>query len=173
MPPDTETKPKRQTWFDVMPDGLPMPELLSHAELLEELHRRDIDVQRYTLEYYRRNNIIPRPIRRQHAGAVRPVYPHWYVSVIEQIKRWQAQGKSLDDIREAIQPVIQMWAVSGILWRHPILDQAEADLDAALRKYAAAYADHVDLRGRNINTIRVSLFDDEGKTIDYHDTGPS
>ena len=172
MPPDTETKPKRQTWLDVMPAGMPLPELLSHDDLLEELNRRGIELSSSALEYYRNLNILPRPIRRRHEGRTQPVYPLWYIHAIEYLKQMQAENKSLDEIRHAIKPRLKTWALSGVHWHHPVLDQAEADLDAALREYAKTYMEQGELRGRNINMIRVTLFDDDGEPIDYHDTGP-
>ena len=34
MPPDTETKPKHETWLDWMPEGAPEPDVMSRDELI-------------------------------------------------------------------------------------------------------------------------------------------
>jgi hypothetical protein len=173
MPTATNEKPvpvkeKPKTWLDWMPEGAPIPDLLSHEELLDELHERGIDISSYTLEHWRRNGILPRPVRRPHLSAVRPVYPSWFIPAIAHIRQQQANGKGLDEIRDAISPLLTMWALSAVQWRDVDLDAATAALDMALREYARASQGWLRDKGV-INSIRVSLLDDGGNELDYHD----
>jgi DNA-binding transcriptional MerR regulator len=168
----TAEKPKtaKPTWLDWHPEGAPLPPLLSHEELLEELHEQGIDISPYTLEHWRRTGILPRPVRRAHEGAVRPVYPAWFVPAITHIKQQQRDGKGLDEIRDAIGPLLTMWALNALLWRDPDLDAATAALDMALREYARASQGWLRDKGV-IKSIRVTLIDGDGNELDHHDAG--
>jgi len=167
---DTSGKTAKPTWLDWHPEGAPLPPLLSHDELLEALRERGIDISPYTLEHWRRNGILPRPVRRAHEGAVRPVYPHWYVAAVTHIKQRQSDGRGLDEIRDAIGPLLTMWALSALPWRDPDLDAATAALDMALHEYARASQGWIRDKGV-INSIRVALIDEDGTELDYHDIG--
>ncbi len=159
----TATPPK-QTWVDLMPPGAPMPELLSHDELLAALRDRGVGISPYTLEHYRRNGVLPRPIRHQHAGAVRPVYPLWFLDAITYVKKQQGAGMSLSEIKPRVTEWMRTWAVSHILWDDPV---PTAALDVVLREYAKAAQPWIIDRG-TINSIRVALLDADGKELDYH-----
>ncbi|MDQ3540812.1 MAG: hypothetical protein M3440_09005, partial [Chloroflexota bacterium] len=67
------------SWRDWMPEGAPDPPLLSHDELIQELRNRGVEVTAATLEHWRRNGVVPRPVRRHHNGKTRPTYPSWIV----------------------------------------------------------------------------------------------
>ncbi len=137
MPVGVKSKrvqPNQETWVDWMPEGAPEPELRSHDELIHELHERGIDITPTTLEYWRRKGILPRPVRRRHAGATRPVYPEWFVPAIEHLKKLQAAGKSLNDIC----PLMQSWARIPVQWNDPRAELI-ATTRAALTALASAY----------------------------------
>ena len=62
-----------------MPEGTPDPPLLSRDELMAELEAQGSPVTVGTLENWRDQGVIPRPIRMYHNGNTRPVYPAWIV----------------------------------------------------------------------------------------------
>lgn len=160
MPTTTTAK---ETWFDVMPADLPMPELLSHDELLDRLRDRGVDLASSALHYWRHVGILPRPIKRRHQGATRAVYPEWFVPVIEWIRHMQGQGASLDEIRERARPVMTMWALNTVQWADP-LTPVTRTLDIALRQYADAVVTLAPLDGE-IAAMRVQLLDRDGVPV--------
>ncbi len=163
------TKPKPATWLDLMPAGFPLPELLSHDQLLERLQERGVDLSSSALEYYRNRHILPRPVRRWHEGRTQPTYARWLVPVIETLKDMQARGMSLDEIRDKLPVVMQMHIANTVQWRDGDLDTAIAALDVALREYARVMHPWLADRG-TVTSIRVALRDDEQEEeLDYHD----
>ena len=163
--PHSKTEPtKAPTWLDLMPADAPMPELLPRDEFLARLRDRGVDLTPATFHYYRHRGILPRPIRRRVDGVTQAVYAPWLVPVVEAIKNMQAQGKSLDEIVDMIQPVTKMWALSTIDWKDPLAEPT-ATMDTAVRQWAKAKQPWLADRG-NINTIRVTVLDDEGHELD-------
>jgi hypothetical protein len=75
----------------------------------------------------------------------------------------QAQGKSLDEIVDMIQPVTKMWALSTIDWKDPLAEPT-VTMDVAVRQWAKAKQPW--LGNPAINTIRVTLLDDAGTELD-------
>lgn len=149
---------KNATWRDWMPAGAPDPDLLSHDELVHELHEREIDVTPATLEHWRRNGVIPRPIRRRHQGNTRPVYPGWLVDAIVQLRELQDAGRSL----EQIAPIMRARALSTVSWRDPLSD-AIAEARAALTKLATA-------EEPNAATVKITYLDSNGNPLSaYHE----
>jgi len=166
MTDDQTPRTKAPTWLDLMPANAPMPELLPHDELLARLRDRGVDLTSASFHYYRHRGILPRPIRRRVDGVTQAVYPAWLVPVVEAIRDMQAQGKSLDEIVDLIQPITKMWALSTIDWKDPLAEPT-ATMDTAVRQWAKAKQPWLADRG-NINTIRVTLVDDDGKDIEDH-----
>ncbi len=153
-----ERTAKNATWRDWMPAGAPEPDLLSHDELVHELHQREIDVTPATLEHWRRNGVIPRPIRRRHQGNTRPVYPGWLVDAIVQLRELQDAGRSL----EQIAPIMRARALSTVSWRDPLSD-AIAEARAALTKLATA-------EEPNAATVKITYLDSNGNPLPaYHE----
>lgn len=149
---ETHAPPQRETWRDWMPAGAPDPEVLSRDELLEELAERGVKISEYTLEHYRRNGILPRPVRQRHGGVTQAVYPMWFVPAIRSIKRQQASGRTL----EQIAPTLRTWALSGIRWRDPLAEpitEARAALGELLKAYGI----------RDGGVLRVTYTDDAGE----------
>jgi len=162
MPTAEKPKPAKPTWLDWHPEGAPLPELLPHDELLARLRDRGVDLSSTALEYYRHRNILPRPIRRRYEGLTQALYPDWFVPVIQAIKDMQTQGKSLDEIRDAIGPVMTMWAINTVPWEDP-LAAPTATVNTAIREYVAALQpwEH----GGEIRMARVTFFDDVGNEL--------
>jgi DNA-binding transcriptional MerR regulator len=160
MPTAETPTTNQETWLDWQPEGAPLPQLLSHDELLSLLHSRGNDVSPYTLEHYRRNGILPRPVRRQHAGKVRPVYPIWFVPAIETLKELQGLGWTLDEIK----PHLKAQARTVVM-NDPLVSPRAA-LEAAARSYASAV---VAESGFPIATVRITLLDSRGNDLDHHD----
>lgn len=142
-----------QSWRDFMPSDSPMPEVLSRDELLEALRDRGIEISPYTLEHYRRNGVLPRPVRQRHGGVTQPVYPVWFIPAIEHLKQLQAEGKSLEEIK----PWMRSWALSTVQWGDPLA-----------KPTAAARASLTELlQAHNLNAggvLRVAFVDDNGVT---------
>jgi len=156
-PKATTTKPKSATatWRDWMPAGAPEPQLLSLPELLEALHdQHGIEITSYTLEHYRRQGVLPRPIRRRHGGVTQAVYPFWFVGAIAHLKDMQGKGKSLDEIK----PWMRSWALSTVPWTDP-LAKPTADARAALTALVRAHGH------RSGGALRVSFTDDDGHEV--------
>ncbi len=146
-----EAEAGQQTWVDWMPEDSPDPGVLSRDELLEALHERGVAITKYTLDHYRRNGILPRPVRRRHGGVTQAVYPSWYIGAIAHLKQLQNAGKSLEDIK----PWIRTWALSTVRWGDP-LDEPITRAQAALQAVADAVHDP------RITGVRVSFVDDAG-----------
>jgi hypothetical protein len=163
----TDAPPKRrakhETWLDWMPYNSPMPQLLSHDELLSLLRSRGTEITSAGLQYYRHRGILPRPIRRQHAGKVRPVYPVWFVPAIETLKELQGLGWSLDEIK----PHLKVEA--GVTYASPedILVPHRVAMEAAARLYAHALITEF---GLPVAAIRFSFLDDAKNEINFHET---
>lgn len=147
---------KRETWLDWMPEGAPMPDLLSHDQLLEELHSRGVDLTSASFQHYRQRGVLPRPIRRRYEGVTQAVYPDWFIPAIEHLRRLQSEGKSLEEIR----PWMRSWALSSVLWSDPYARELVA-LRGPLRDLARAV-------GSEVNTITVTLTDHDGTEVFRH-----
>lgn len=153
---------RRQTWRDFMPVDAPMPALLSHDELLEALRERGIDLPSSTLEYYRQQGILPRPIRRRHGGATRPVYPEWMIEAIEYLRMLQDQGLSLEEIK----PRMHVWMLGAAAGRETAYEKAVA-LEAAFRKVAIGVGNLRDLSAAD--KVTISITDDKGNEVYRHE----
>jgi DNA-binding transcriptional MerR regulator len=130
--------------------------MLSHDELLEELRAQGIEVTAVTLEHWRRNGVIPRPIRRYHNGQTRPVYPAWLVPAIIHLRQLQDSGRTLAQIA----PVMRAHAINSVQVRDPLADTL-AELDAALRKLAEATQP-------DAASVTVTFHDEAGERLHYH-----
>jgi len=65
---------------DWLPPGSPEPELyelITRAQVLEEVHARGIRISESTLRVREAEGILPRPMRRWRDGATRALYPSW------------------------------------------------------------------------------------------------
>jgi len=164
MPTAEKPITKAPTWLDLMPANAPMPELLAHDELLAAVHDRGVELTSSGLEYYRLRTLLPRPIRRRHQGKTQAVYPSWYVDAIVHLKRLQAQGQSLDELRPTMWDWLRLKARGWVRWsvKDP-LREPTANLQTAMETYARAVQPWLD--GRTIGKIRAVLVDDDGNEI--------
>jgi DNA-binding transcriptional MerR regulator len=121
------------SWRDWMPEDAPDPPLLSHDELIQELRNRGVEVTAATLEHWRRNGVVPRPVRRHHNGKTRPTYPSWIVPAVAHLRQLQESGRTLEEIA----PVMRAWAHSSVAWDDPLAGVL-AEARAALINLAAA-----------------------------------
>jgi DNA-binding transcriptional MerR regulator len=127
------------------------------------LRDRGVDLSSTALEYYRHRGVLPRPIRRRYEGLTQALYPHWFIPVIERLKEMQAQGQSLDEIRDAIGPVMKAWALSTVQWKDP-LHEPLAALDVAVREYIAVLQQSWE-HGDEIRMVRMTFFDAEAEEL--------
>jgi hypothetical protein len=96
--------PERLTWRDWMPPGAPEPKLLTRKELLATAERLGVRVPERTLLYWEGKRILPGP-HLDHAprrdggpGAPFGLYPHWWVDLLFQLRRYQDEGVPLDEL---------------------------------------------------------------------------
>jgi hypothetical protein len=156
--PRTKVKTPKETWIDWQIEGSPMPDLLSHDQLLDELRDRGTSLTSASFQHYRQRGVLPRPIRRRYEGVTQAVYPSWFIPAIEYLRQLQDQGKSLDEIA----PLMRAWAVSGAtaIWSDPYTKERSA-LRGPLRALARAV-------GPPVTTITVNLTDADGNVVmDY------
>jgi DNA-binding transcriptional MerR regulator len=154
------TKPTRQTWIDLLPEGAPPPntdDLLTRAELVAELAERGVDVDPGTLVFWERRRILPRPVRRHRGGAPNALYPRYAIHAVKHIRDLQGRGRTLDQIA----PVMRAWALSPVLWQDPLGGHL-ARARTALLELAAA----VDCEA---TAIRVQLVNDAGEPTWTHE----
>jgi len=154
----TNAETKRQTWLDLLPDGAPRPPLdsmLTREELLEELHRRGVEVTSVTLVFWEKSGVLPRAVRRYRGGRAHTLYPRFAVDAIAQVRDRQAAGRTLEEIA----PLVRAWAASAVTWRDPLaqpLASARAGVAPLARAYGAAAA-------------RVVLLDEDGAEVGAHE----
>ncbi len=77
---------------------MPPSELLTRQEVLDRLALWRVEAEEGDLRFWEQSGILPRPLRRLHQGAVRAVYPYWYLYLVRQLRRLQRQGLSLAEI---------------------------------------------------------------------------
>ncbi len=94
-----EKKAVRETWRDWLPKDVADPPLVTRAELIRDLDERRADVAERTLRTWENLGIVPRPVRRMHAGTVQALYPDWFVHLVIFIRGLRAQNHSLQQIR--------------------------------------------------------------------------
>jgi hypothetical protein len=145
------------SWRDWMPVGSPMPDLLTHDQLLERLRGRGVDLTSASFQHYRQRGVLPRPIRRRYEGVTQAVYPDWFVPAIAQLRALQDQGKSLDEIK----PWMRAWALTNVLWDDPYARHLSA-LRAPLRELAASVSNRAD-------RITVTITDANGDELFRHE----
>ncbi len=159
MPTEAPAKPKQQTWLDLLPQGTPEPLLITRDELIGALRERGVDVNEVTLVYWEREGILPRPIRRRHAGAPRALYPVYAINAVEHLRQLQDAGRTLDQIA----PLMRTWALAQVDWRDP-LGESLTEARAALLRVAEAL--HADVT--TVNTIAVTFTNDAGQEVFTH-----
>lgn len=82
--------------------GVEKPEGLTVQELLEQV--KDFGVSRSTLDYYIKQGLIPAPARvSQGRRGVRGLYSPAVVELIRQVRRYQAEGRTLAEIRDLLE----------------------------------------------------------------------
>ncbi len=122
MPAETTPQPKRETWRDWLPEGVPEPdlaELLSRDELIQALQDRGIDVSARTLAYWESEGVTPRPVRRWRGGAPAALYPSWFVDAVAFVRQSQASGIPL----RIIGPLLRSWSL--LRYSHEIAEHEE------------------------------------------------
>ncbi len=91
-------KGNRETWRDWLPAGTAAGELLTREQILERLRRWRVEATEADLRYWEYEGILPRPVRRSHEGAVRAIYPAWFVPLVRELRHLQRSGLSLSEI---------------------------------------------------------------------------
>lgn len=107
MPRAAPDKPKRETWRDWLPPGVPEPEQrFTREEVVEWLAKRHVagmrPISAGDIAYWERIGVLPSGVRQWHEGSARALYPHWYWLLARQVRALQHAGFSLDEIRPRI-----------------------------------------------------------------------
>ncbi len=139
-PTKTPAKPNKATWRDWLPPGAPEPtDLLTRAEVLEQLRRRREDITERELRRWEYEGALPRAVRQGRTGVAR--YPDWYVPLAKHVRHLRRLGFSLDQIRRRSRAYARY--VLGIN------DEPNNPLDEEIRSHAlgpiVAAPDDVDL----------------------------
>ncbi len=153
MPTQAATKPKRETWLDLLPDDAPEPSLITRDELIGTLKDRGVDINEVTLVYWEKSGVLPRPVRRWNTGAPRAMYPIYAIDTISYLRGLQAEGRTLDQIA----PLVRAWALNVIKWHDP-LRGALAEAQNALLKLAITV-------GGDVSTIRIAITNDADEEV--------
>lgn len=120
---------QKQTWRDWENPNEPEPkDVLTRDELVGQLQRWREDVTERDLRLWEYRQLLPRPIRRSHRGAVRVVYPPWFPPLVRQVRRLQRRGHSLEQIKRRTRAFARY--VLGVT------DDPDNPLDAEIRALA-------------------------------------
>lgn len=157
MPAEAPTKPKRETWLDLLPDGALEPFLVTRDEVIGSLKDLGVDVNEVTLVFWEKSGVLPRPVRRWHAGAPHAMYPSYAIDAIEHLRQLQAAGRTL----EQITPLMRMWALNEIQWQDP--------LSEPLTQARNALYEVARVRGIKASGIRIAFIDDNGEELWRHE----
>jgi len=175
------TKGNTATWRDWLPKGAPAPDdLLTREEVLDRLRSWGVEATAADLRYWEYEGILPRAVRRQHAGAVRAVYPAWFPHMVRRLRDLQAEGATLNEIAPQLRIHARLtlaYEQSGTSTRArdaavrvpPWAQQPEDiqlgfDLAAALEKLADA---HAKFRGVPVARIEVHVVGTDGRATKY------
>jgi hypothetical protein len=102
----------RETWVDWLPAGVaepPVSELLLRSQVLGWLTARRMTVKESDLRYWEGCAVLPHPVRRWHAGAVRALYPPWYPLAVRVLFHMQAGRRPL----AAIGQDLRAWVLTN------------------------------------------------------------
>ncbi len=122
MPTNARDKPKKESWLDWLPAGVPEPdELLTRDDLLEGLRRDGVVVREDDLQNWQGAGIVPYGVRRRHPSSRtgRMLYPWWMGHVLRDLRALQAEGRSL----RSIEPILRQRAAGyarqepGTVWQ--------------------------------------------------------
>ncbi len=157
----------RETWRDWLPPGAPeAAPLLTRGDLLLRLQDEGIAATERDLRYWEREEILPRPIKQWHEGAVRALYPPWVTNLIRELRRLQAEGLSLAEIAPRLRDPETIFAFRARPPLPPEEQEAlrESGLAEALGKLARYYEERDDAQ---LYMIQIRLHGLHGKRYDH------
>ena len=79
------------------------PGLITRQEVIEYLDEGGLDVTERDLRYWERENVLPRPQKQWHNGAVRAVYSPTIINLVRELRRLQGEGLTLNEIADRLQ----------------------------------------------------------------------
>lgn len=97
--------PKRETWKDWLPPGEPEPDVLFTRDAITDMAnamRPPKPIKPSDIRVWESRGILPRPIRRRHGNAQYALYPEWQANLARQVRVFQRQGYTLDEIKPRI-----------------------------------------------------------------------
>ncbi len=153
-------KGKRSTWRDLLAPDAPLPtELLTREQVLAQLKAWRVDATEADLRYWEYEGVLPRPVRQWHEGAVRALYPAWFVPLVRQLRALQHRGLSLDEI--AARMPAQIYLLATYDQNIPAVVRREAErLAQTLERDAGIRVDQVTIHTSHITEA-------EHRTIRY------
>jgi hypothetical protein len=132
------TTPVVETWRDWLPKDEPDPagdQLLTRQELIARLAESGVDVSMPNLRKWEYLGITPGPVRRRREGSARAVYPIWMIPLLALVRKMQAEGRSLAEIRDRLQAEARPLIERGGSHLELFIDNATAELSpSAFRK---------------------------------------
>ena len=164
MSTEAPAKEKDGTWRAWVPNGFPEPapdDMLTRAELLEELRGRGIDIPERTLKFWQTRGLLPKPTRHWRDNATRSLYPDFYPRVVAYLHGLQAAGTPMRQLA----PLVRAYALSSIGWEDPLrppLDKAgaaAAELARAVERYTG---------GLRIVEAELRFRDETGRVVETH-----
>lgn len=139
------SRDNRSTWRDCLPPDAPVPaELFTREQLLTQLKRWRVEATEADLRYWEYEGVLPRPVRQWHEGAVRALYPAWFVPLVQHLRALQRRGLTLDEI--AARMPAQIYLLSTYNQNTPPVVRREAErLAQVLERDAGIRVDQVTI----------------------------
>ena len=113
----TTTTSKRETWRDWMGGDQEPDELFTRAEIVERANfligKMGKRVTAGDLQLWEKLGVLPRPIRRRRGDAQYALYPDWQAYLVRNVRQFQREGYSLEEITPRIRTYARMTLAYG------------------------------------------------------------
>ncbi len=175
------SRTKRETWRDWLPPGAPDPTpLRTRAQVLANLAALEVipHVSARDLGYWESEGVLPGAVKQWHEGAVRAVYPDWFLTLVLELRALQQDGYTLTQIAMKLRSPLriqltrdlpQQTAIQHDIQRTishtqetPHESPATSDLREALRRFVLF---HAGLTGRLAEYVDIRLCDAFGNVL--------
>ncbi len=145
MPTEATSKPRRQTWREWQSPDMPEPaRLYTRDQTLGRIKRLGIKAKLSDIRYWESLGVLPGPVRQWHEGAVRGLYPGWYIALVYFLRRLQSlkidldhAGRILDDKKRHLPGMLSLAPAQYNLETDQGLREMCVALDTIVSNYAA------------------------------------
>jgi len=86
-----------QVWYP--PHWQEVYDLLTRDEMLARANASGYPATIPNLKFWLRTGLLPKPVRRWHAGRIRPTFPCWYPELIGRLRLLQSQGLTTKELK--------------------------------------------------------------------------